>query len=30
MKKRRGIISLILVAAVMVLIGVTTIHGLDS
>ena len=30
MKKSRGIISLILVAAVMVLIGVTTIHGLDS
>lgn len=30
MKKSRGIISLILVAAVMVLIGVTAIHGLDS
>ena len=30
MKKSRGIISLILVAAVMVLIGVTTIRGLDS
>ena len=30
MKKSRGIISLILVAAVMILIGVTTIHGLDS
>lgn len=30
MKKSRGIISLILVAAVMVVIGVTTIHGLDS
>ncbi len=30
MKKSRGIISLILVAAAMVLIGVTTIHGLDS
>ncbi len=30
MKKSRGILSLILVAAVMVLIGVTTIHGLDE
>ena len=30
MKKSRGIISLILVVAVMILIGVTTIHGLDS
>ena len=29
MKKSRGIISLILVAAVMILSGVTTIHGLD-
>ena len=30
MKKSKGIISLILVAAVMVFLGVTTIHGLDS
>ena len=30
MKKSKGILSLILVAAVMVLLGVTTIHGLDS
>ncbi len=30
MKKSRGIISLIVVAAVMVFLGVTTIHGLNS
>ena len=30
MKKSRGILSLILVAALSVLLGVTTIHGLDS
>ena len=30
MKKSRGILSLILVAALSVLLGVTTIRGLDS
>lgn len=30
MKKSKGILSLILVAALMVLLGVTTIHGLNS
>ena len=30
MKKSRGILSLILIAAVMVFLGVTSIHGLNS
>lgn len=30
MKKSKGILSLLLVAAVIILLGVTTIHGLDS
>ena len=30
MKKSRGIISLILIAAVIAFLGVTTIHGLNS
>lgn len=30
MKKSRGILSLVLIAAVMVLLGVTSIRGLDS